>query len=108
MKRMLLLLCLAFTILFQSYSFCTEGTIYNPPVPNPKLSIEKALEIFRSELKKDYTDENAKPLKDYIVFSIEYRSYNYIKKHTVLILRLWRNSAKKVTGNGSSCSVILK
>lgn len=79
MKR-LILFCFAFTMLFQSYSFCTEGIVYNPPIPKPKLSIEKALELFRDELKKDYTDENAKPLKDYIVFSIEYRSYNYIKK----------------------------
>ena len=107
MKK-LIFLCFAIAILSQSYSFCTESTIYNPPIPKPKLSIEKALEIFRAKLKKDSPDENAKPLKDYIVFSIEYRSYNYIKKHTVLILRLWRNSAKKVTGNGSSCSVILK
>ena len=79
MKR-LVLLCFAFTMLFQSYSFCTEGIIYNPPIPKPKLSIEKALEIFRAKLKKDNPDEKIGPLKDYIVFSIEYRSYNYIKQ----------------------------
>ena len=79
MKR-LVLLCFAFTMLFQSYSFCTEGIIYNPPIPKPKLSIEKALEIFRAKLKKDSPDGNTKLLGNYIVISMEYRSYNYIKE----------------------------
>lgn len=79
MKK-LLFLCFAITILSQSYSFSTEGTIFDPPIPKPKLSIEKALEIFRAKLKKDNPDGYSKISNDYIVFSIEYRSYHYIKE----------------------------
>ncbi len=79
MKR-LVFIFFVIVILSHSSSFCTEGTVYNPPIPKPKVSIEKALEIFRAELKKAYTVENAKRLDDYIVFSIEYLSFNDIMK----------------------------
>lgn len=79
MKK-LLFLCFAIVMLSQSYSFSTEGIIYNPPIPEPKVSIEKALELFRAKLKKDNPDGSAKISSEYIVFSVEYRSYSYIKE----------------------------
>ena len=80
MKK-LILLCFVIAIVFKSYSFCTEAYPYNPPIPEPKISIEKALEIFRAELKIDNADGKAKRLNDYMVFSIEYLSYNDIMKN---------------------------
>lgn len=80
MKK-LIFLCLAIAILSQPYSFSTEGTVFNPPIPKPKLSIEKALELLRAKHKKDNPDRYEKLSSVNIVFSVEYRSYHYIKNN---------------------------
>jgi hypothetical protein len=76
MKK-LISLFFAIAILSQSYSVLAENVIFDPPIPKPKVSIEKALELARAELNK-FLGGSASKSSDYIVQSVDYCSYNDI------------------------------
>ena len=76
MKK-ILILCFTIAILSQPYSFCTELYPFETPIPKPKISIAKAIDLSRAELDKT---RNNKYTSEMIIKSVEYCSYKDIIK----------------------------
>ena len=70
--RRILAVGIAFVLILTcSHAFAEAG----PPIPVPKVSIDRALELSRAALKEDFADSDAFKSKDMIVLSVLYKNY---------------------------------
>ena len=76
MKK-LISLCFVVGLLSLSLSVLAERIFLDHPIPKPKVSIEKALELARAEFFKGM-DVDAIKSSENILLSVEYCSYNEI------------------------------
>ena len=73
-------LYLAIALLSTSFSAFAERVIFNPPIPKPCISVEKAIELVRAEIKKG--EGQFRKTDAMILQSVEYYSYeDIIKKY---------------------------
>ncbi len=76
MKK-LISLCFVVGLLSLSLSVLAEGILFDHPIPKPKVSIEKALELVRAKIFRGMDVDAIKSSKN-IILSVEYCSYNEI------------------------------
>jgi hypothetical protein len=67
----------AIALLSLPYFVYAENIIFNPPIPKPEISVEKAVEFARAEF-NNFLGGSASKSSEYIVQSVEYCSYNDI------------------------------
>ena len=74
--KKLIFFCFVIVMLSLPFSVFAERVIFNPPIPKPSISIEKAIELARGEYKNG--DGHFTKTDDMIIQSVEYCSYEDI------------------------------